>query len=120
MNPYAEIGGGWSFVSEGAGKGFMQLSNKIEDDYNFPSVWHWFRFGLNLGIGTEYFISETMAADLYISYHLNFIDFQITSGTEKKMDWDYEGNFFDHFALWGAGLEKLTDQYLRIGLGLTF
>ena len=126
LNPYAEIGGGWAFVSMGTGKGFMQLSNKVEDDYwgetlTLPSVWHWLRFGINFGIGTEYFINETMALDLYISYHLNFIDFQITSGTDKKNDWwDDEGNFFDHFVLWGAGLEKLTDQYLRIGLGLTF
>lgn len=122
FNHYAEIGGGWSFVSQGTGKGFMQLSNKIEfdygDSYNFPSIWHWFRFGLNAGIGTEYTINEKMAVDLYISYHLNFIDFQITSGQNK--DLDGEGEFFDHFVLWGAGLEKLTDQYLRIGLGLTF
>lgn len=133
LNPYVEIGGGWAFVSMGTGKGFMQLSNKytyeeydpygyeiFDESASLPSVWHWLRFGLNFGIGTEYFFSETMALDLYISYHLNFLDFQITSGKEKNMDYFHEGNFFNHFTLWGAGLEKLTDQYLRIGLGLTF
>ncbi len=128
FNPYAEIGGGWAFVSQGTGKGFMQLSNKaIVDDYyygsysyNIPSVWHWFRFGLNAGIGTEYTINEKMTFDLYISYHLNFLDFAIISGTSKNMEWDEETNFFNHFISWGAGLEKITDQYLRIGLGLTF
>jgi len=84
FNPYAEIGGGWAFASTGTGKGFMQLSNKVEDDYfdySIPSVWHWFRFGLNAGIGTEYIINEKMTFDLYISYQLNFLDFAITSGT---------------------------------------
>ena len=119
FNPYAEIGGGWAFVSQGTGKGFMQLSNKINSHY-FSSVWHWLRFGLNAGIGTEYTINEKMTVDLYISYHLNFLDFAITSGTNDNMEWDEGGNFFDHFIRWGAGLEKLTDQYLRIGLGLTF
>ena len=123
FNPYAEIGGGWAFVSQGTGKGFMQLSNKVEDDYfdySIPSVWQWLRFGLNAGIGTEYTINEKMTFDLYISYHLNFLDLAITSGTNKDLEWDEEVNFFDHFTRWGAGLEKLTDQYLRIGLGLTF
>jgi len=122
LNPYVEIGGGWAFASTGTGKGFMQLSNKIEfewgDSYNIPSVWHWLRFGLNAGIGTEYTVNEKLTFDLYISYHINLLDFQITSGQNK--DWDGEGKFFDNFVLWGAGLEKLTDQYLRIGLGLTF
>jgi len=36
------------------------------------------------------------------------------------MEWYEETNFFDHIISWGAGLEKITDQYLRIGLGLTF
>ncbi len=111
LHPYLEGGLGLAWASHGIGEGFLQLKD-------WQAIWHWFRLGLNLGIGTEYDLNENLAIDVYISYHNVLIDFGVTSGYSED-EWGL-GQFGKHLTLWSSGKEKLTDHYFRLGVGLTF